>query len=279
MTEALVHVLNAVGNALGALLAGAVAWAPPWLALLLLSLPFTVIGLLVFRWTTPQAKVRRAKARAKAHLLAVLLFRRDPALAAKSLALAFAASLGNLRFLAVPLLVLAVPFGLLFVQIDLRFGYRGFAPGEAGVLRVHLGGGVRADDVTAEGTGGVVVETPGVRVADPARGLSEVDFRVRATAPGRHEVVVGGPGGPWAKRVVVGGCREAVSDVRGRAGFAALLAPAERPLPEGGPAALEIAHPAALVPFLGIDWAWWLLFLVYMVPGLYVLKRPLRVEF
>ena len=43
--------------------------------------------------------------------------------------------------------------------------------------------------------------------------------------------------------------------------------------------AAELAYPSATYAFLGIDWAWWTLFLVFMVVALYALRSPLGVDF
>ena len=59
-----------------------------------------------------------------------------------------------------------------------------------------------------------------------------------------------------------------------------LLFPGEPGLPAGNPfVAFETVYPAEGAGFLGIDWPWWLLFLVFFLLFLFALRRPLRAEF
>ena len=62
--------------------------------------------------------------------------------------------------------------------------------------------------------------------------------------------------------------------------FDSVLYPTEPPLDAESPfTSIQLAYPVATYPFLGIDWAWWLLFLVFMILALFALKGPLGVDF
>jgi hypothetical protein len=273
--------VNAVLNAIGAVLVGAVSWAPPWLRLALIAFVLAVPSLLVVRATVNRGKVRAAKGRVRANLMGVLLFRREPFVAIRSLLAAFLGSLANLRFVALPMALLLVPFALLFVQLDLRLGHRAFRPGERVVLRARVAEAKDLDAVEIESADGVVVETPGVRVRDEGLGLLEADFRVRIAEGPRHVLRLRCGDAVEEKRFAVSDGPAMTFPRRPGPGLLdRLLHPGEPPLPARSPfVAFETVCPAEDASFVGIDWPWWLLFLVFFLLFLFVLRRPLRAEF
>jgi hypothetical protein len=165
--------------------------------------------------------------------------------------------------------------------MEFRLGSTGVAPGESTVLRVHVRKGASLDDVAVTAAGGVAVHGPGIRVNDPRTGLHEVDFRLRAEKVGVHEISVEAGGATVTKTVTVADGPALVSPRRPSPDFLdSLLYPIEPPVPADGPIeSVEVIHGVATVPFLGIDWAWWTLFLVFMVLSLFLLKGPMGIDF
>lgn len=273
--------MNAILDAIGDAIFAPVAWLGPVGAILVLAVLVAAGSLVVFKRTSDQEKIRRGKGPMKAHLLGVFLFRHDLRLVLRSLLASFRGSFTNLRFLALPMAVMIVPLVVIFVQMDLRLGRAGLAPDATTVLRVHVRPGADLDGISLSAPDGVMVETPGVRVRDRVRDLWEVDWRLRAVAPGEHDLVIRTAKGEVTKRVSVGAGLRPVSPVRGTASLgAALFTPGEPALPgDGDVTKIELAYPEATYAFLGIDWAWWTLFLVAMVLALYALRGPLGVDF
>jgi hypothetical protein len=273
-------IVNGILNGLGNVLFLVTGFLHPILTILVLSVLVGAGSLVVFKWTSDQKKIRAAKGPMKGHLLGIFLFRHDLRQVFRALGLALWQSVANLRFLAAPMAVMIVPLVLLFVQFELRLGMRGLAVGERTTLAVHVIDAASLDDVELSAPEGVVVETPGVRVHDPERDLCEVDFRIRAEAAGDHELVVASGGREVTKIVTVGGDLALLSPVRPSGLLSALLYPAEEPLPgDGHVSSIELAYPAITYAFLGIDWAWWVLFLIFMILALFALRGPLGVDF
>lgn len=270
-------ILDAIGDALFA----PVSWLGPVGAILVLAVLVAAGSLVVFKWTSDQEKIRRGKGPMKAHLLGIFLFRHDLRLVFRSLFAALRGSLANLRFLALPMAVMIVPLIVIFAQMELRLGSTGLSPDAATVLRVHVRPGADLGAVEIDAPDGVKVETPGVRVRDRVRDLNEVDWRIRGVTAGDHDLVVRTAKGEVRKSVSVGPGLRPVSPVREKASVgAALFTPGEPALPgDGDVTKIELAYPAATYAFLGIDWAWWTLFLVAMVLALYALRGPLGVDF
>lgn len=272
-------IVNGIMNELGDLLIALFGWMHPVLTILVLSVLVGAASLLVFKWTSDQEKIRASKGPMKAHLLGILLFRHDLRQVFRALGLALLRSLLNLRFMLVPMGVMIVPLILVFVQLEMRYGYRPFEPGDRVVVRVHVKEGESLDDVALEPGAGVVVETPGVRVA--AGELREVDFRIRVTDAGLTAVTARAGGTGVVKTIAARPGLSAISPIRPDSGLLSrAFYPVEPPVPDEGPIhSVELRHEAATIPFLGIDWAWWVLFLVFMILALFVLKSPLGVDF
>jgi len=238
-------------------------------------------SLAVFRLTSNQEGIRRGKAKIKAGMLGMLIFRHDLRRMLLSMGGSLLASITNLRFLVLPMLVMIVPLGLLFVHLDLRLGFRPLRPGETAVLRVHLKEEAGLDDVALTAPDGVTVASPGVRVVDPDRGLREVDFRIRVDAIGDHRIEVRAGDQVVEKRVSAERALSLLSPVKPGSGFLdGIFAPGEGALPAESPIAMiELSYESISYDFLGIEWAWWVLLIVFMIPALFVLRRPFGVDF
>jgi len=272
-------ILNWLFNALGDVLFVPLGGVHPVLVILIHSLLVAAGSLAVFKWTSDQAAIKAAKGPMKAHLLGVMIFRHDLRQVFRALGRALWCSITNMRFMVKPMAVMIVPLVLIFVQMELRLGMRPLAVGESTVVRVRVAPDISLDDIRIEAEEGLLVETPGVRVRDPESGLHEVDFRVRAVADGHHEFEVHSGGQVEKKSLDVGPGRFRLSPVRPRDIDEVMMYPAESRIGSGRITAIEVAYEPVTYAFLGIDWAWWVLFLVFMVLGLFLLKGPLGVDF
>ncbi|MEN8149648.1 MAG: hypothetical protein ABFS86_07480 [Planctomycetota bacterium] len=273
--------MNAFLNFLGRMIFAPFAAVPPVVTILVLAVVVGGLSLLVFKWTSNQEKIRAAKAPMKAHLLGILLFRHDLKMVFRSLGSALLISVANIRFMFVPMLVMIGPLFLVFVQMEFRLGSAPLPVGGSTVLRVHLDEDASLDDVSVEGVEGASVSTVGIRVADEKEGLREVDFRIRGEQSGVHDLVIRAAGAEVVKTIAVGDGATVVSPRRPGPDFLdSLLYPIESPVPADGPVtAVEVVHDVATYPFLSIDWAWWTLFLVFMILSLFVLKGPMGIDF
>ena len=233
--------------------------------ILVFAVLIAALSLVVFRYTSNQEGIRRGKAKMKAGVLGVLLFRHDLRLMLREMVGSLLHSLANMRFLIVPMLVLIVPLYAVFVFLDHRLGYRPLRVGESAVLRVHLDDGQAEtlDQVQLHGVEGVRITSPGVRIPE----LREVDFRIEVDAPGEHVVEVRVGQASQQKRV----CATPPLS---------LLPPAEEAVSGASPIdRIDLAYEPISWEFLGIEWAWWVLLIVFMIPALFALRRPLGVDF
>ena len=249
----------------------------PWLGMVVISLLTGFVLLLVFRYTSNQRGIRAAKNRIISHLLEVLLYRDELRVVLRAQARLLRDNLRYLGYALVPLIFMILPVLLLLIQADLRYGHRPLQVGEQAIVAVKLlPDGARPDEVSISAPAGLAVETPALRM--PA--AQEVDWRVRAVAPGRHQLRISVGEREFAKSIVVGGRGGRVSTRRIGVGlWQQLLHPGEPPLPGDGPvASIAVEHPRATLGFFRrrVHWIWpWLV--LSMIFG-YAFKGPLRIQ-
>ena len=198
-----------------------------------LSAIWGVLASLVFRRFTNRRAVRKAINHIYAHLLEIRLYSEEPSLVWRAQK---ALIVGNLRFLALiapAVLAMAIPFALLYPQLDAIYGV---APLEIGhSATVTLSGNTG----TLEAPQGIRIETPPVK--DSAD--REVSWRIRALAPTRGTLRVTLPDGATILRTIASGERT--------------LSPNRR-----SEASVAIDYPRSDVSVAGLAFPWLVWFLV-----------------
>jgi hypothetical protein len=198
-----------------------------------LSAIWGVLASLVFRRFTNRRAVRKAINHIYAHLLEIRLYSEEPSLVWRAQK---ALIVGNLRFLALiapAVLAMAIPFALLYPQLDAIYGV---APLEIGhSATVTLSGNTG----TLEAPQGIRIETPPVK--DSAD--REVSWRIRALAPTRGTLRVTLPDGATILRTIASGERT--------------LSPNRR-----SESSVEIDYPRSDVSVAGLAFPWLVWFVV-----------------
>ncbi len=248
----------------------------PWLGLVLISLLTGFVLLLVFRFTSNQRGIKAAKDRIISHLLEVLLYRDEMRVVLRAQARLLLDNLRYLGYALVPLAFMLIPVGFLLLQTDLHYGKRPLQVGEKTIVALRLKPGIDLDQVSLSAPAGIALETESLRIPS----LHEVDWRVRATAPGRHLLRFTVAGQEFTKEIVVGQNLTRVSTARVAPNlWEQFKHPGEPPLPHDLPAlSAAISYPPAHLDFFGhsLHWIWpWLL--ISMAFG-YALKGPLRIQ-
>jgi hypothetical protein len=246
------------------------------------ALPVTVFALLVFRWVSNQAGIRRAKERIKAHLLELWLYKDDPLVLLGAQGRVLWNSFVYLGHSLLPLLVMIGPVALVLVQLESRFAWRALAPGEPVLMVLTLADPAAVGSVAGEfeGDGGVRAETPALRVPD--RG--QVFWRLHVAAEGEAVARIAVGEVTVERRIVAGtgagGGTVALAPVVYRADDWRILGfPADAPLPAAAAVeSIEVAYPRARGEFLGLSSASWLLFGATLVLG-FALRGAFGVTF
>ncbi len=250
----------------------------PWVAMAIVSVLTALVMLVAFRYTSNQEGIRRIKARIQAHLLELRLYKDSLRTTFASQGKILACLPRYIGYSTVPVLVMIVPLVLMIVHLDLWFGYEHLKPGETAILKVKLRDGVKptAVPVAAEAPPGLAIDTPAVRIDSEG----EVDWRLRAVAPGVHDVVVTVGGERLTKEVAVGGPLMAVSEARvGGSVLDELLNPGEPALRSGSEVTrVEVAYPPGRMSLFGWYVHWLVPFFLLSIVFGYALKGFFKIE-
>lgn len=191
----------------------------------------------VFRRFTDRAELRKTGKRLYAHLLEIRLYSEDPALV---FAAQRALILDNARFLrlvAGPVIILAIPFALLYPRLDSIYGRQPVAVGHAAIVTLRPPDGL-GDSAELRVPAGVAVETP------PIRDFADrwITWRIRAVTAVRGRLVF----------TLEDGKQVSCDIVTGDAGLHAT--PRRTPLTGAG--WIEVDYPAAHVAIAGMSLPW-----------------------
>ena len=249
--------------------------APLWV-LLIVSVVTGLLLVLAFRFASDQKKIRVVKDRVQAHVLEVRLFRDEFRAIARAYGRLLRAVGAYLRLSLKPLLVLLVPLILVFIQIDMRLGWRPLEPNENFIVKAKFADAARLSDVALRLPAGLMLTAPPVRV--PAD--KEIAWRVSAQRKGRYEIAVAVGDREFAKQVVVDSRVAPVSARRVRArGVGWLLEMGEAPLPSDAPLqSIEVRYLPRAINFGLIEAGWVVPFFVFSLLVGYAAKGLLGAE-
>jgi hypothetical protein len=251
----------------------------PWPTMIVVSLLTGFLMLAIFRWTSNQAGIRRAKDRIKAHLLELRLYRDNFGQSLRSQGRVLAANGRYVGYAVKPMLIMIVPVMLVLVQLDLRYGRRPLRVGEEATVRVKTASGVDplSLGLDLEVPKGIALTTPALRIPEER----EIDWRIRADAPGRYGLDFRWPDGAESKSVCVETDRLSVVSTKRTAGgiLDRIAHPGERGLPASGPlASIEVEYPAQRMNVFGGRMHWLVAYLGLSILLGFAFKGVFKVE-
>ncbi|NLX94576.1 MAG: protease inhibitor I42 family protein [Rhodopirellula sp.] len=246
MTDVLTHIavwLNAVSNAMGSVLLAPVAVLPGWLSATAIAAVTGLMLLLVFKYTSNQRAIKRARDDIRAHRLGRKLFKQNASAAFRTQGRIIAAAFRLLALAVPPTLVMVVPVLLLWGQMALWYQSRPLRVGEEAVVSLELNGdiGDAWPEMRLRPTDAAEVTAGPVRMFSQG----EVCWSIRARKSGYHRLVIDVEGRPYEKELAVGNGYMQVSAVRPAWCWTdILLYPAERPFsPESPVQSIRIDYP------------------------------------
>jgi hypothetical protein len=269
--------LNAVANAPGRVLLAPVGVLPGWLSANLIAVVTGVMLLVLFKYTSNQRAIKRARDGVNANLLALKLYKDSALVALRAQGCILAGAFRLMVLALVPMLVMVVPVCLLLGQMSLWYEARPLRVGEEAVVTVKLNGEAEAPlpEVSLAPAEAAEVTNGPVRVLSKR----EVCWLIRATRDGQHQLVFHVDGQPVEKELAVGDGMMRVSTQRPAWVLKdVLLHPGEGPFrPDSPVRSIEIAYPERSSWTSGTGW--WVIywFAVSMVAAL-VFRRWLNVN-
>ncbi|UCH36318.1 MAG: hypothetical protein JSV65_08175 [Armatimonadota bacterium] len=250
----------------------------PWYGIAAVSLVTGVVMLMIFRHTSNQRAIRRAKDRIRAHLLEVRLYRDDVRVLLRAQKDILLTNLRYLGYSLMPLLVMIIPVVLILVQLNAHYGYRPLRPGDSAIVAVRFAQGFDLDAGPPQLAvpPGLKAETPPLRI--PAE--REVDWRIGAERPGRYAVRIVTGDQEVEKAVIVSNGHTRVTPRRvGTGWWDIVMNPGEKPLPaDSAIRSIAVDYEPAALPFLGWDIHWLVAFFILSIAFGFALKGLFRVE-
>lgn len=259
---------------------------PPWVGILVWSIPIGVFALWVFKKTSNQRRIAEVKRKIHACLFEIRLFNDDVAaiLRAQGEILRHVARYQALALK--PMIFILPPLVLLMVQLHAFYGFRGLKPGEHALVRAAFAGDWSARS-NAPRPAMALELPPGLRLdgdAVWASNLGELLWQVRVDAPGDYELAFRIGDEVVGKTLRATDSVVRLSPTRPERSFMDQLEwPSEDPLPRSsGLAEITVAYPDGSVAFAGWDfewrYAWMVVFFVLTMVVAVALRKPLGVE-
>ncbi len=255
--------MDAVRGALD-LVFDAVTWPvgglePVW-GLVLVSLLSGVWMILLFKRTSPQESIRNLRRKMGAQALGMLLFLSSPL---QVFRLAGGLLWSNFRYLAMillPLVVIALPFGLTYGQLEARYAHDYLTPGDTLTATLGFSASVPRDEDVISSSDELMPIPPLVTVDS----LRQVSLRLRTEGEGPRSITVAGAVLPVGRRslrsgrIVYGGAETP--------SLAALFRPANRlisSVPGDSLSSFRVFLRDREYHLLWSGWSWFAVFLVF----------------
>ena len=241
---------------------------PAFASLVPVSILAGIGMLLVFRHASDQAAVRRAKSIAQAHLLEFRLFMDEPRLILRAQRDLIVANARFLKLMLRPVVVLALPMGLLLAVLEAFYGHAPLRVGQPAILTVQLRDAAAL--LSLKASPDVAIETPPVHVPAERR----VCWRIKPLRATTTELEIVHDGRTFRKNVSAGAGVHFLSERRGSPA-SLFLRPTEPPLSDGEIEWIEVRYPDAVV--LRLHWLIWF-FGISAITAL-ALRRRFRAAF
>lgn len=228
------NLFNTISSAIFDLLLRPFGSDLPTFSILFWSLLGGIVALQVYKYTSNQKGIARAKNAIKVHLLEIRLFGED----IRRVFVATWQVLGqNLLYLAhniVPMLILFVPMMTILFQLEAHFAFSPLTQNSVTLLKLELDPehtAVAPTEVALELPDGVELDAPPVRTAN-----GEIAWRLRAIAEGDHLLKLHVGDATIEKGLAIAGTPRKVPVLRTKT-LEAFLYPGEAALPSDSPIA------------------------------------------
>lgn len=240
------------------------------------SLLTAVLALIAFRYVSNQRAIRKAKDSVEARLLEIRLFREQPRVVVNAYGRLLVGVLRYLGHCGRPVIVMAIPLLIIFVQLDKRLSYAPLRPGDQFLLAAKLSNGAALESVALRLPDALALTAPPVHIGRE----KEVDWRIEARASGRFSPSIIAAGDAVTKQIEVSSHLARVWPKRGRPGMQQRLwDSAEAPLPAGGPVqSIDVRYTARSLTLWGFNVPWVAAFVAMMIVEMLLLRGVLRAE-
>ena len=238
-----------------------------------------VIGLpmvVVFRYTSDQKAIGRAKDQLKAHLLAVRLFQDQLPVVMRAYTRILQGTGSYLRLAFTPFLIAILPITFLIIQLDRYLGWMPLHPAQMFLIEARIEGPQEINEIELQLPAGLESSAPPVHVPKD----KEVVWRITAEREGQYEINLASAGPIVSKQVVVSPGLARLSPIRLRDNFwERILSSGEPALPEQSPIqSIAVSYPPRVIGFASLEWNWIALFFVMSLISGFIFKSVLGIK-
>jgi hypothetical protein len=248
----------------------------PLLLVLAISIVIGLVMVVVFRYTSDQKAIGRAKDRLKANLLAVRLFQDQLPVVMRAYGRILRGTGSYLRLAFTPFLIAILPITFLIVQLDRYFGWMPLRPAQTFLVEARVDDPAAASEIELQLPTDLVSSAPAVHIPQDR----EVVWRLVAQHDGQYDVHIAAGGQTVSKQVVVSQGLARISPVRMRGRFW------ERIFTSGEPAladnsaiqSISVTYPPRIINFAWMEWNWIVLFFVISLVAGFIFKSALGIQ-
>jgi hypothetical protein len=249
--------------------------SPLWLVLGV-SVIVGLLMVLVFRYTSDQKAIRRAKDRLKAHLLAVRLFQDQLPVVLSAYGKILRGTGSYLRLTFTPLLVVILPMTFLMIQMDRYLGWMPLQPTQQFLLEAQANTPEILDQMELHLPDGLVSSAPAVHI--PKEKLAV--WRLEARQTGDYDINIEANGQTATKHIVVSSTLERISPLRLRGRlWERILSSSEPALPDSSSIqSISVDYPERNIQWLGVQWNWIVLFFIVSLAAGFIFKTVFGIQ-
>ena len=252
----------------------------PLLLVLAISIVIGLLMVIVFRYTSDQKAIGRAKDQLKAHLLAVRLFQDQLPVVMRAYGRILRGTGSYLRLAFTPFLIAILPITFLIVQLDRYFGWLPLRPTQTFLVEARVDDPNAFSDATLQLPPELASSAPAVHIAKDKEKDKEVVWRVVAEREGKYEIQIAAAGQTVSKQVVVSPGLARISPVRLKDNFwERIFTSGEPALAENSPIqSITVNYPPRIIGFAWMEWNWIVLFFVVSLIAGFIFKSVLGIQ-
>src|SRR3954468_16548052 len=158
----------------------------PLLLVLAVSIVIGLVMVIVFRYTSDQKAIGRAKDRLKAHLLAVRLFQDQLPVVMRAYGKILSGTGTYLRLAFTPFLIAILPITFFIIQLDRYFGLLPLQPAQSFLVEARVSDPAALNDASLQLPPALSSSAPAVHLPKD----NEVVWRVVAEREGQYEIKI-----------------------------------------------------------------------------------------
>jgi hypothetical protein len=248
----------------------------PLFLVLVLSVVVGFLMVVVFRYTSDQKAIGRAKDQLKAHLLAVRLFQDQLPVVMRAYARIFGGTARYLRLAFMPFLVSLVPITFLIIHLDRYLGLKPLETDQPFLVEAQVSDADTLNSLDLQLPSGLTSSAPAVHVPKN----KEAVWRVIAERDGQYDILIAASGQTVSKHIVVAQGVARLSPVRLRGQFwERLLRSSEAALPDASTIqSITVNYPPREIHFGWWEWNWIVLFFVISLIAGFIFKTALGIQ-